>query len=300
MVPTEPERAAAALRAANVPFSVRKESAGQAEVDILLPRSYRRAADEALARAGFQRYRARGLGAHRFYLSCMGGRWLKVDAKLDPPRELPALLRRVARQLPLRARRAGPVVAILGPDGAGKGTVVGRLTESIPVGTEVLYFGWRPRRRGGEAKPPRQAGALRESAFLVRGWLGALRKLRRGYAAAWRGAIVLCDRHPLDALATRPARTPVGARVERLLVSRFLPRPVAVVVLDAPADLLLERKGAHSVEVLERWRRGYREAFGEEAVVSTADATEATVVHVSEIVWRALASRRGWPAASGK
>jgi thymidylate kinase len=299
MVPTEPERAAAALAEAGVPFSFRKDMAARAEVDILLPRSYRREADEALVRAGFRRYRARGIGPHRFYLSCSGGEWLKLDAKLDAGGPtLPRPLRRVARRLPLSMRRTGPVVAVLGPDGVGKGTVIERLRRSIPVGVEVLYFGWRPRkRRGNEPAPARQPGSLREAAFLVKGWLGSLRKLLGGYAAAWRGAIVLCDRHPLEALAVRPARTLLGAKLERVLATRLLPRPDAIVVLDAPAELLRRRKREHPLEVLERWRRGYREAFGEEAIVSTVGPADETVAEVSQIVWRALASRRGWPAA---
>jgi thymidylate kinase len=307
--------ALAALDDARVPYRFRKgrpaeigNSAGQ-ELDIAIERSDARSADAALEAAGFRRLAAPGHGRHRFYLATVEGHWLKIDAKAvrgfqelgrgSSHRDRPVdVWRRVRRRLPASYRRVGPVIAILGPDGAGKGTVIERLEEEIPVAVSIIYLGTRPRRkRESSARtghhPP---GALRECAFLVRGYLRSLRILLAGYTAAWRGTIVLCDRHPLEAKAVQPNRTRLGGALERLMVRRLVPRPDAIVVLDAPAELLFERKGEHSVERLERWRDSYLSEFGGRGatVVPTSIPVEATVARVSEAVWGALSTRQGW------
>ena len=303
-----------ALDAAGVAFAFRKgqgreDVAGAREIDIELAGRDRRAADEALRRAGFELLRAPGTWPHRFYLAHVAGRWLKLDAKLEgrrPALERPNVRRawsKVARRFPVSPKRAGPVVALVGPDGAGKGSVIERLQAEIPLAVSVLYLGWRPPRRRllPESRGNgRERSALRECAGLMRGHLRTSRGLLRGYAAAWSGTIVLCDRHPLEALAVQPRRTPAGAALERLLLRRLTPWPDAIVVLDAPVEVLRARKDEHPPETLERWREGYRRAFGgrpEAAFVSTDGPLDASTRSVSEIVWRALVRRRGWTGA---
>jgi thymidylate kinase len=297
----------AALDAAGIEFAFRKGSARGhepppgGEVDIALERSHLPSADAALTGAGFNVYSAPGHGAHRFYLAFSSGRWLKIDARLEggPPRSV----RRVAARRPAGSRRLGPVVAVVGPDGAGKGTVIARLAEEIPVETKVLYLGWRKKdgvRRAKErnARP----GPLLEAAFVVKGWLRAVLILLGGYGSAWRGAIVLCDRHPVEGLAVRPRQSALGHRLESFLLSRLTPWPDAVVVLDAPTEVLVARKPEHPRGVIERWRGAYAETFGRRGgvLVSSAGALDATVARASAVVWDALRRRRRWnqPRAS--
>jgi len=123
------------------------------------------------------------------------------------------------------------------------------------------------------------------------------RRLMRAYAAAWRGHVVLCDRHPLDVVAVRPQRTRMAGAVERLVLGRMAPRPDAVIVLDASGEELFQRKREHDPDTLERWRQGYRGvAAGRRGhVVSAAGRLDDTVSAVSRIVWVAFASRNGWP-----
>jgi thymidylate kinase len=195
--------------------------------------------------------------------------------------------------------RRGPVVAVLGPDGAGKGTVIEGLRTSIEGPVTVIYLG-RPhgRRRATAGTPKREArgkfGAVRECLFLARRGLRHLRLLLRGYALAWQGHIVLCDRHPVEVLAVRPPRTPVGALVERVIARRLMPWPDAMIVLDAPAARLLDRKGEHSLEVLERWRRAYLDVFGgRAAIISTDGPVETSVADALAVVRGARPTRAG-------
>jgi thymidylate kinase len=188
------------------------------------------------------------------------------------------------------------VIAFLGPDGAGKGTVIAGVREALDGPVTVLYLGRRRRSApragsGGARGRTRRASpsAARECAFLVRRAARHLRLLFRGYTSAWRGHVVLCDRHPIEVLAVRPHRTPAGASLERFIARRLIPWPDAVIVLDAPAPLLLERKGEHSLETLERWRRAYLEVFGTRAaaVVSTGGPTEVSIADALAAVRRA-------------
>ena len=105
--------------------------------------------------------------------------------------------------------------------------------------------------------------------------------------------------HLLDAVAVRPRRTRVGGAVERFLATRVVPTPDAVVVLDAPGEVLFARKAEHSPALLETWRRGYRDRLTPRGavVVDASGPVEDTVAQARHVVWRALAARRGWPGS---
>jgi thymidylate kinase len=127
----------------------------------------------------------------------------------------------------------------------------------------------------------------------------AIRKAARTWAVyrfAWRGDIVLCDRHPLEVLATDADRRTLGGAVERWVTRRLVPWPDAVVLLDAPGDVLFARKGEHSPAELEAQRRAFRSVFGarDATVVATTGGLERTVAEASRVLWRALRERRGW------
>jgi thymidylate kinase len=296
------------------------------DVDILVRTGDADAVERALEAAGLRRFAAAGHRGHRFYLAfdAERARWLKLDVNLVPARLCwdltardPESLRRFAtyrvgpkvrlgrtervrvallRRLPLAATRRGAVIALLGPDGAGKGSVATQLKASIPVEVTVIYMGNgpaaapaadEPRRLRAVARllPPR----LRLAQWRHRRTLDAARRAWLAHAHAWRGDIVLCDRHPLEALALEPDATGLAGRLGRLV-----PWPDEIVLLDAPGALLFARKGEHSPERLDQWRRAYRGAFRDASVVSTTGDLTASAASVSAIVWRALAARRGW------
>jgi thymidylate kinase len=306
------------------------------ELDLWIGRRQLRGAEAALRAVGFHRVRSRGHGSHRFYVAFEGGRWLKVDVKVGSPREGLGTARRwmsalasaarapwdaLVRRLPAGVRRPGPVIAVLGPDGAGKGSVIAALEARIPVALTSRYLGGGESGRKRQAKPaaasaasvvtnghngnghgpngaralPR-AGPIRESAFVLRKAVRSWARLIPVYAMAWRGHIVLCDRHPIEVLATRPDRPASAAALERWLAARLTPRPDAIILLDAPAEVLFSRKREHSPALLERWRNAYTEVFAERgaATVSTVGPPEGSVDAAAHVVWEALRDRRRW------
>lgn len=206
---------------------------------------------------------------------------------------------RPRRSLPF-AHRPGAVVAILGPDGAGKSTVVEGLRTRCPAPVTVLYLGRRPHGGApgdgapGAAPAAPTSRAPREWAFLLVRAVRHRRLLAQGYAAARRGNLVLCDRHPIEVLAIRPRRAPSAERLERLIAGHLMPWPDAVLLLDAPAEQMVERKPEHPIEVIEERRGAYREAFARRGaeVLRTDVAPDATLEHALAAVGAALGARR--------
>lgn len=317
--PTGFHRALDSLREEDVAFSLRKpgpvgaELPAEGELDVWLEPGDVEAADAALARAGFHHFLAPGLGRHRFYLSFERDCWLKVDAKLGREWDesgldragRPGAMRRVGSGLARRRfaamRRLGPVVAVLGPDGAGRASVVTGLKRSIPVAVKGISFVpcRKPARPGRPSRPEPERpdgsqgaagsrlnasppGAIRETVSVVRNALCHWARLVPAYMAAWRGDIVLCD-HPIDVLAFGPDRTRPAGAVERFIAGRLIPRPDAVIVLALGPE--------H-----ERWRGRYAETFISvgATIITTAGPPDAALAPASEAVWAALRERRGW------
>ncbi len=215
---------------------------------------------------------------------------------------------RLARRLPVSTRRSGTVVAFLGPDGAGKGSVLAAVGAALPVAATTVYLGnVFGSGRGGAGSTERGAGAptpasaaVRETAFLLRKAARMWPRVARAYSAAWRGHVVLCDRHPHEVLAIAPPRTTWGFRLERLLFVRLVPRPDRFVVLDAPGEDLFRRKGEHDPELLERWRQAYLQTFVPPgAVVTTTGALQESTERALHVVWQELARRQRWSAGTG-
>ena len=173
-------------------------------------------------------------------------------------------------------------VAVIGADGAGKTTVTKRLLETLPVRMKYLYMGWNPESSNFALPTSRLMLHLKLRSYrreaerlgidepefisthhpahrtVQRGKIGTTARLLNRLAEAcfrqmisWiyqlRGYIVLYDRHFLfDAApgsnSSQVQKQPLDSRIYYWLLSHLYPRPELVIFLDAPPEVLLERK----------------------------------------------------------
>jgi thymidylate kinase len=218
-------------------------------------------------------------------------------------------------------------VALIGADGAGKTTVASRLPDLLPVPVRYLYMGvstdssnimlptTRLTRRVKRAlgAPPDSAGPPahgprrpRPSSFLRRrvADLRAAARLVNRFAEewyrqwlAWRwertGSVVLFDRHffaDYHAYDLQGEDRSWSQRLHGFVLGRLYPRPDLVVYLDAPAEVLLARKGEGTAEALERRRDEYRSIRGHVRHFVEVDATR-PIDEVTEQVAQAIVAR---------
>jgi thymidylate kinase len=161
----------------------------------------------------------------------------------------------------------GLFVAVLGPDGAGKSTLVENLVQGIGHAFDrYRLFHWRPlllwRREikrdtsRPHSLPPhgRFWSIARLLAYVLDYWLGYWLVIR---PLVVRSGLVIFDRY-FDDIHIDPKRYRYGgplwlAKILRLLI----PKPHLVLVLDVPCDVVLSRKQEVSLEELQRQRRLY-------------------------------------------
>lgn len=195
---------------------------------------------------------------------------------------------RALRRVGPRLKDRGPVAGVLAPDGAGKTTLLHGLRSSCPLPSAYVYMGlwssspvdrWLQKIRGG---------------FLVR---KVFRILRAGLAARYyslRGRVVLMDRLAFDVLLPGSKADSRLAALTDALALRFQPHPDLVLVLDVPGEVMFARKGEHTPQKLEEWRKAYLELAEEIPSAHVLDASQ------SESQVRAKASGLLWKVAAPK
>ena len=202
-----------------------------------------------------------------------------------------------------------PWVAVLGPDGSGKSSVIRGIEEKLKVmrvGVRLMH--WRPnvfskreQVTGGVVSDPhgqRPHGFVRSLAKLVMlmvdWWLGVLFASRHARA---KSQMWISDRYYNDLLVD-PVRYRYGAKLWMArLVFKLLPKPDKVIVLVGDAKVIHARKEEVTFEELERQLGVYREVasgLGKRATLIDAGAPLETVVaKVTKAVKEAFEKRGG-------
>lgn len=255
----------------------------RASTDGPIPAAIRRAAGRAAWLDEVVRAAADGDDRRLAALSPRIRRALLHDRRWDAARRIArtAAARRLRRVL-AAARRPGLTVAILGPDGSGKSTLVAELPRLLPVDVRTAYLGIY----GRPAPRTRGLGAIVRIARL---W-------RAGVVARWHrasGRIVVFDRSALDAL-TQSGGAP-STRVRRWLLRHAVRDPDLVIVLDAPAAVLADRRPEHTETELTDQRDRYL-ALGNRlrgvVIVDAAPTAGAVAATVAAHVWRRYVARQ--------
>jgi thymidylate kinase len=219
----------------------------------------------------------------------LGTRWRKAV--------IPLLRFLDRRTRSFRAR--GLTVALLAPDGAGKTTLARSLGQAFYLPTRYIYMGtnlnsgavtlpttrWLAR-MGGKRRPAVRALSALNNLIEqgVRYRIGAYHRRR--------GRLVVFDRYAAGSLVAGPQGGALHKRLRRWGMRFLCPPPDIVVYLDAPADLLYQRKQEHGPELLESQRQRYLrilDGVARTVVVDARREPEDVRRHVSALIWRRYA-----------
>ena len=107
-----------------------------------------------------------------------------------------------------------------------------------------------------------------------------------------RGHVVLFDRHFFPDyyaydIANTGQKRALGRRLHGLMLARFYPKPDLVIYLDAPAEVLLARKGEGTLRTLESRRQGYlqmRDVVPHFVVVDASQPEDVVARQVSRVI----------------
>lgn len=214
------------------------------------------------------------------------------------------LLREAARWISRIVYPTGIHVVILGPDGSGKSSVAKLLAASVsPLFRRAMVCHLFPPflRATPQSSPIERPHEVRP-----RGWATSILKLLYWYyryAVGWltwvypaevRSTLVLFDRYYHDLLVD-PKRYRYGAPIWMArLLGRLIPKPDLWVVLDAPPEVLQQRK--QEVPFGETARQGdaYRRLAGQLRDVVLVDAAQSlnkVVADVTDAIVECMAER---------
>lgn len=225
-------------------------------------------------------------------------------------------------------------VALIGADGSGKSTLGRKLRQMPSLPIKYVYMGVNlessglmlpttrlalevKRALGGRPDiavgPPDPSRARPRPRGLVRRALGAMKATLRTtnlIAEEWfrqcvvwyyqaRGYIVLFDRHFVFDYCARPSGAdamwqPLSRRLHVAMLEHLYPRPSLVICLDAPAEVLYERKHEGTVELLEIRRQEYLQSAGlveHFTVVDASQELEAVEREVADVISHFRATR---------
>jgi thymidylate kinase len=233
-----------------------------------------------------------GLAPAELLASVRNGEWARLPA--PTPGRPTGTARERLWAVGDRGRRAwtrrGISIAVIGPDGAGKTTLVNGLQATLPFPARVVYMGLTGGRmpRADALRVPGLVFAARLALLWARYGVGVYHRAR--------GYIVLFDRHPLDGTVPAGARLGPLARISRRVQAHVVPRPQLLLLLDAAGSSMHARKGEYDVATLDEWRAAYRRLNGRVRALELLDAEQppdAVRRAAQALVWRCYAERWG-------
>jgi thymidylate kinase len=212
--------------------------------------------------------------------------WLHRAGLKRRAHDAAARVARAYRRLRLAPLRRGLSVAILGADGAGKSTLARDIAAGFPFEGMPIYMGLWPTKSRRRRTVPGKDATLRPFAI----WSRYL----RGEAQRAMGHLVVFDRYTYD--AELPPRPPfVGLkRLYFWLIAHAIPSPQLLILLDAPAAVLHERRPDVDPLELERDRASFLRLTARRRNIEVVDASrpgDAVRADVSERIWRRYAAR---------
>jgi thymidylate kinase len=200
-----------------------------------------------------------------------------------------------SRSRKTRSAQRGLWVVLLGPDGAGKSSVIDGIGDGVAAGfTGCEAFHLRPSlfTKTPTARPNcnphahSARGALvtfgKLAYLLAANWLGYLAKVKPRLA---RGALVVFDRYFSDGLVDpKRYRLPQSCAWLVALTERALPKPDLYVVLEASAQVLGLRKQEVASAEVERQCRDYHKLAVSLPNAVVVDAARPLAAVVNEVI----------------
>jgi thymidylate kinase len=235
----------------------------------------------------------------------MRSRFLRTLFRRDPLNALRHHVTELPRMLRRLLRPAGLSVAVLGPDGAGKSTLVKEIVRQVqPAFRSTRVYHWRPYVLRGKlrtsasdphGKPADSSprSSLRLIAHVLDYWLGYALRIRPALAHA---GLVVFDRYFQDLLAD-PRRYRYGGPVWMVnAAARLVPDPDLVLILDAPEEIVRARKQEVAPAEIARQRRVYHglaAAFPRTTILNAAEPADTVSRQACRAVTGLMASRLG-------